>query len=211
MVEDRKLGHDEKLREMMMGWLRNHGALKVSAIRERFTGPFDDAPEIPHEMWEREQEEWRLWQQTVERSHQSLVAKALTELTTRNRRGEARPGRKPTLSAYKEYKSRFLGKWAAAVERNAQSRGALTQNSIAEALGFTDATEFRALKRCDEKRQGMLPSRFPSFVASMAKNGWHRHRNIVHVWMLNKLMSPSEFETWVATLAPQQENSDSIK
>lgn len=199
-----------------MGWLRDHSAKKVAALREWALGPFDDVPTIPREVWECEQAEWHQWQQDLERNRRYLVALALSELAIRG--CVARRGRKSTLDAYKVYKRQFLSKWASAVERNAKLKGLSTeaknalslqdkhegfQHQVAVTLGFTKASELRALKRAAKERDGMLWSRYPDFIRRMVKQGWHRHGNITHVWMLQSLMSPREFEECAATLVPQ--------
>lgn len=185
-----------------MGWLRDHGAV----LRER-AGPFDDVPTVPHELVEREQEELNRWIGEFVKNRQALRVLALSELMSRS--DAVRRGRKPTLKAYKEFKRQFLQRWATAVEHNARQHSARqhsisTQDDVAVKLGFTEASELRSLKRGDKKRDAMLWSRFPGFVSRMSRMRWHRNGSITHVWMLQKLMSPNDFETWAATLVPHQ-------
>ncbi len=211
MVEDRKLIHDKGLG---MGWLRDHGALKVVALRGKSEGSFDDAPPIPDEVWDKEVAWWNQWRQEedkrlLERYH--LALQAVKEIEARNE-APRRRGRPAYLPSYAEYKRVTSAHW---INRISDCAG-LDQRELAVRLGFagekgkkeTDGARIlRFVKSGTTGKAGgqnrMPRERVIEIEKAVRKHGWDKRRRggITTQWSPNPLLNEERFEHWALEVA----------
>lgn len=177
-----------------MGWLQEHAALKVTSIRARSEGPFDEAP-ASKELHTHEQNEWRLWRQQLDEVRREIIEQGVHELSARSHT-RRRPGRPGALASYKNYKSRFLREWAQFITQSAKQKAGLNQHDLAAAFGYTEANQWRDLKRGAQECYRMTHERFVVHTKeTVIRRGWNtlRRGNLVFLWNRH-LMNPPQFE-----------------
>lgn len=179
-----------------MGWLREHSALKVTSIKSRSEGPFDRVP-INDSLHEREQVEWQQWRKRLDEARREIVAQAMHEFLAR---GCAKPnrGRPSALSSYKNYKLNFLRDWAQFITQAAKKKDGLNQHDLAAAFGFTEANQWRDIKR-GAKHYRMTHERFIVKTKEVVlPRGWNtlRRGNLTTLWT-QYLMNPAQYAEWL--------------
>lgn len=128
-----------------MGWLREHAARKTTLTGNRSAGPFDEVP-ISEELHAHELNEWKQWRQRQDEARRGFAADAIHELLARSH-VKPRRGRPSALTSYKNYKRDFLREWAQFITHSAKQRAGMNQHDLAAAFGFSEASEWRELKR----------------------------------------------------------------
>lgn len=189
-----------------MGWLREHSALKITPIRKRSEGPFDEVP-VDDLLHDHEQSEWKRWQQRLGALSQEIAAQAAQEMQERDQVPRKR-GRPSALASYKNYKRFYLQEWAQFITAQALKMG-MTQGELASLFNEAwDGANWRELLRADDRQYRMVYGANKVVKA----RGWdiRRNGNLTMIWT-RALFNPKEFEEWALQSSPQFHHNECVK